>query len=122
MWELFKDLLMRVQNQYVPVRRKDKDGKKDMEDSEICVQLANMLGHFEIIKEVALDLLKNIKVNTSPGPNGIYPRLLRKVKQEIAGALIFVSSLATGEVLEDLQVPNVPLFKKRNRDNPGNYD
>eukprot|EP00061_Rhincodon_typus_P010730 g35247.t1 len=28
MWELFKDLLMRVQDQHVPVRRKKKNGKE----------------------------------------------------------------------------------------------
>eukprot|EP00061_Rhincodon_typus_P011316 g36241.t1 len=65
-----------------------------------------------------------IKVDTSPGLDGIYPRLLREAREEIAGALIkiFVSSLATGEIPEDWRVANViPLFKKANRDSPGNY-
>eukprot|EP00061_Rhincodon_typus_P006897 g27995.t1 len=74
--------------------------EKDMEDSEICVEHANMPGHFEIKKEVALGLLKGIKVDKSLGPVISTP----------------------GEVLEDWQVANVvPLFKKGNRDNPGNY-
>eukprot|EP00061_Rhincodon_typus_P012594 g38433.t1 len=95
-----------------------------MDDSEICVEHANMLGHFEIKKEVLLDLLKSIKVNKSPGPNIIYAKLLRGVREEIAGSLtkIFVSSLATGEVPEDWGVANVvPLFKKGNKDDSGNY-
>eukprot|EP00061_Rhincodon_typus_P017809 g46676.t1 len=51
------------QIRHVPVRRKDKDGKeKDMEDSEICVEHANMLGHFEIKKDAVLGHLKSIKV------------------------------------------------------------
>eukprot|EP00061_Rhincodon_typus_P010568 g34955.t1 len=37
--------------------------EKDMEDSEISVEHANMLRHFEIKKEV-LDLSKSIKVAT----------------------------------------------------------
>eukprot|EP00061_Rhincodon_typus_P007860 g29967.t1 len=81
-----------------------------------------MLGHFEIKKVMVLDLLKSIKVDKSPGPEGIYPRLLSEAREEIAGALtkIFVSSPATGEVPEDWQVANVvPLFKKGNKDNPG---
>eukprot|EP00061_Rhincodon_typus_P015625 g43402.t1 len=86
MWELFKDLLERVQDQHVPVKRKDKDGKeKDMEDNKIYVEHANMLGHFGIKKEV-LGLLKNI-VDKSSGPDGILPRLVRRARQEIAGAL-----------------------------------
>eukprot|EP00061_Rhincodon_typus_P003084 g19238.t1 len=98
--------------------------EKDMEDSEICVEHANILGHFEIKKEVVLSLLKSVKMDKSSEPNGIHPRLLREARKEIVGALtkIFVPSLATGEVLEDCQVANfVPLFKKGNRDNPGNY-
>eukprot|EP00061_Rhincodon_typus_P013570 g40018.t1 len=61
--------------------------EKDIEDGEICVENANRLGHFEIKKEVVLDLLKNIRVDKSPGPDDIYPRLLRETKEEIAGAL-----------------------------------
>ena len=60
----------------------------------------------------------------SPGPDGIYPRLLREARDEIAGPLteIFVSSLDTGEVLEDWRIANVvPLVKKGSKDNPGNY-
>eukprot|EP00061_Rhincodon_typus_P005190 g24421.t1 len=59
-----------------------------------------------------------------PGSDGIYPRILRKAREEIAGELrdIFVSSLATGEFPEDWRIDNVvPLFKKGSRDNPGNY-
>eukprot|EP00061_Rhincodon_typus_P013906 g40573.t1 len=82
-----------------------------------------MLGHLQIKKEVVLDPLKCIKVDKSSGPNDICPRLLKEAREEIAGALtnIFVSSLSTGEVPEDWQVANVVLlFKKGNRDNPGN--
>eukprot|EP00061_Rhincodon_typus_P016831 g45251.t1 len=48
--------------------------EKDIKDSEICVEHANVLGHFEIKKEVVLGLLKSVKVEKSPGPKGIYPR------------------------------------------------
>eukprot|EP00061_Rhincodon_typus_P006561 g27323.t1 len=64
-----------------------------MENSDICVEHANMLGYFEIKKEMVLVLLKIIKVDKSAGPN------------------------ATGEVPEDWQAAGiVPLFKKRNRE------
>ena len=41
--------------------------------------------------------MRNIKVDKSPGPDGIYPRILKEAREEIVGALreIFVSSLAT---------------------------
>eukprot|EP00061_Rhincodon_typus_P008531 g31225.t1 len=125
MWELFKDLLVRVQGQHVPVRRKDKNDKlrvpwimrevvnfvkrkkeayeKDMEENAICKKHANMLGHFEIKNGVVFSLLKSIKVVKSSGHDDICTRLLRETRGEISGALtkIFLSSLVTGEVLED---------------------
>ena len=63
-------------------------------------------------------------MDKSPGPDRVYPRILRDAKEEIAEALakIFVSFLAAGEVPEDWRVPNiVPLFKKGRRDNLVNY-
>eukprot|EP00061_Rhincodon_typus_P001907 g16100.t1 len=65
-----------------------------------------------------------MRIDKSPGPDGIYPRFLRETREEIAAplAMIFVSSLSTGVVPDDWRVANViPLFKKRNWDNPGNY-
>ena len=87
--------------------------KEDLVDEEPRVGCVDILGHINIKKEV-LGILKSIKVDKSPGPDGIYPRILRKARAEIAGALteIFVSSLATGEVPEDWRIANVvPLFK-----------
>ena len=73
---------------------------------------------------VVLGFLRNIKVDKSPGPDGIYSRILREAREKIAGALreIFVFSLATGEIPEDWRIANVvPLFKKGSKNNPGNY-
>eukprot|EP00061_Rhincodon_typus_P009934 g33806.t1 len=58
---------------------------------------------FENKKEVVLGLLKSIKVDKPSGSNGIYPRLFRGAREEIAGVLskTFVSSRATGEVPGD---------------------
>eukprot|EP00061_Rhincodon_typus_P013885 g40535.t1 len=76
------------------------------------------------MKEEVLGVLKYIKVDKFPGPDGIYPKLLWEAREELAGALtdIFASSLASDEVPEDWRISNVvPLFKKGNRDNLGNY-
>eukprot|EP00061_Rhincodon_typus_P004406 g22496.t1 len=85
---------------------------------------ASVFTQEKINKEVVLCPLESIKVDKSPRPDGIYPRLLREAREEIAGGLYqdLVSSLATGEVPEEWRVVNaVPLFKKVARDNPGNY-
>eukprot|EP00061_Rhincodon_typus_P009059 g32237.t1 len=79
---------------------------------------------FRAVKTLWLNDFWSIKVNRSPGPDGIYPRILRKAREQIARALtdIFVSSLATDEVPDKWRITNVvPLFKKGSSDNPGNY-
>ena len=82
------------------------------------------LDGIEVHKEEVLAILERVKIDKSPGPDGIYPRILWEAREEIAQplALIFVSSLSTGTVPEDWRIANVvPLFKKGSRDNPGNY-
>eukprot|EP00061_Rhincodon_typus_P007068 g28364.t1 len=58
------------------------------------------------------------------GPNQVYPRTLWEAREVIAGPLadILVSSIATGEVLENCRLANVvPRFKKGEKEKPGNY-
>eukprot|EP00061_Rhincodon_typus_P000577 g12106.t1 len=65
--------------------------------SDILHVLVKFLSQVAIKKEEVLSVLKSIKVDKSPGPDGIYPRILRETIEQIAGAStdIFVSSLAT---------------------------
>lgn len=92
---------------------------KAIDDCEINDKFADILGHNDT-KEV-LGLLKNIKASYSPGPDGIYPRLLREAREEMGGVLteIFVSCLAKGKVPEDWRMDSaVRQFKKGNKVKP----
>ncbi|XP_062907777.1 ubiquitin-conjugating enzyme E2 G2 isoform X1 [Mobula hypostoma] len=98
--------------------------ERELEDSEDNMSVVDVLEHVGIKGEEVLELLKYIRMDKSPGPDGILPRLLHEVREEIADSLarIFMSSLSTGMVLEDWREANVvPLFKKGSRDSPGNY-
>eukprot|EP00061_Rhincodon_typus_P013164 g39363.t1 len=98
--------------------------EKDLVDNEFGEGFRDSLGHVEIKMEEVLEVLKNIKVDKSPGPDGVYPRILREARDEIVGAEreIFVSLLTTGEVPEDWRIATVVLlFKKGGKDNPANY-
>ena len=58
------------------------------------------------------------------GPDGIHPRVLKELADVIARPLsmIFQCSWESGEVLVDWKLTNVvPIFKKGNRENPGEY-
>ncbi|XP_062891826.1 uncharacterized protein LOC134339340 [Mobula hypostoma] len=98
--------------------------EEDLSDCWDDVQQTEKLGHIDIKKEDMLELLENIKLDKSLKLDKMYPRLLWEVREEIADplAIIFASSIGTGEAPEDWRVADVvPLFKKGSRDSPGNY-
>eukprot|EP00061_Rhincodon_typus_P010244 g34391.t1 len=89
--------------------------EKDIEDRELGEVNSDILKNVYITEEVMLDVLKHIKVDKSLGLDEVYPSTLREAREVIARPLaeIFISSIATGEVLEDRRLANmVPQFKK----------
>ncbi|XP_072335049.1 multiple inositol polyphosphate phosphatase 1b isoform X1 [Scyliorhinus torazame] len=91
---------------------------------EDSVKQTGKLEEILVRTEDVLGILKSLRIDKSPGPDAIYPRILWEARDEIAEslAMIFSSSLSTGVVPGDWRVANVmSLFKKGIRDNPGNY-
>ncbi|RMC18187.1 hypothetical protein DUI87_05068 [Hirundo rustica rustica] len=78
-----------------------------------------------IIEEVAVrELLKCLDIHKSMGPDGIHPRVMRELADELAMPLsiIYHQSWLTGEVLDDWKLANVtPTHKKGAKEDPGNY-
>ena len=77
-----------------------------------------------ITKEKILGKLKGLKVNKSPGPDGVHPCVIKEIAEEIVEALvvIFQESLEAGRVPEEWKVAHVtPMFKKGGRQQMGNY-
>ncbi|MCP3679103.1 MAG: reverse transcriptase family protein [Gammaproteobacteria bacterium] len=71
-----------------------------------------------------LKYLNKMKENKSPGPDRIYPKILKNVKNQIANPLtqIFNKSLQEKKVPTDWKLADVtPIFKKGDRKLPGNY-
>ncbi|KGL81578.1 hypothetical protein N309_03232, partial [Tinamus guttatus] len=68
--------------------------------------------------------LRNLDTHKSMGPDGMHPRVLRKVAEVIAKLLsvIFERSWRMGEVPEDWKKASVtPVFEKGKKEDPGNY-
>ena len=84
---------------------------------------AHLFG-FEIMEDDVMHVIDKLKVCKSPGPDKIYPRILKEVKLAICKPLcvIFNLSLQSGRVVRDWKLANVtPLFKMGDKSNPGNY-
>ncbi|CAJ0927093.1 unnamed protein product [Ranitomeya imitator] len=65
-----------------------------------------------LTQEEVRNRLNKIKIDKSPGPDGIHPRVLRELND----------SIATGSVPQDWRIANVvPIFKKGSKSEPGNY-
>eukprot|EP00061_Rhincodon_typus_P003184 g19472.t1 len=77
-----------------------------------------------ITKEKILGKLKGLKMDKSPGPDGLHRRVQKKIAEEIMEALvvIFQESLESGRVPEDWKMANVThLFKKGQKLKTGSY-
>ena len=68
--------------------------------------------------------LKSLKVNKSPGPDGIHPRFLVECAEEIAYPfkILFDATISSGKIPTKWKEAEVrPLFKKGSKCKPGNY-
>ena len=69
-------------------------------------------------------LLQNLNPHKASGPDGISPRVLRELAEEVAPILttIYQSSISTGEIPSDWKDALVtPIFKKGEHYDPANY-
>ncbi|TRZ25704.1 hypothetical protein HGM15179_001423 [Zosterops borbonicus] len=78
-----------------------------------------------IIQEEAVrEQLRCLDTHKSMGPDGIHPRVMRELADELVKPLsiIYNQSWLTGEVLEDWKLANVTLIhKKGGKEDPSNY-
>jgi hypothetical protein len=77
-----------------------------------------------ITESDVLHAIEKIKVNKTPGPDKISPRILKEVKHQISKPLsiLFNKSLGLGKVPSNWKCANVtPIFKKGDKCQPGNY-
>ena len=69
-------------------------------------------------------MIRTLKSNSAPGPDGITPRLLQELADEVAVPLscIFTKSMTEGIVPGDWKTAHVtPIFKKGQKSSPTNY-
>ncbi|KFW78289.1 hypothetical protein N305_01782, partial [Manacus vitellinus] len=70
------------------------------------------------------DLLSHLDPHKSMGPDGIHPRVMRELVEELAKTLstIYQQFWLTGEVPDNWKLANgMPIHKKGRKEDPGNY-
>ena len=69
-------------------------------------------------------LLINTKINKSAGPDGIHPRILKELCEELSQplAILFNKTLTEGKIPEDWKTANITaIHKKGNKKLASNY-
>jgi Reverse transcriptase (RNA-dependent DNA polymerase)/Endonuclease-reverse transcriptase len=82
------------------------------------------LRNIHLVKSGILNLVKNLNQHKSPGPDGITPKLLKLVPEEISDylLLLFNKCFELGTLPSKWKTANVtPIFKKGSRASPENY-
>ena len=95
-----------------------------IEETSIAQTNAISLINCDFPEDTIIKVLDKIKVNKTPGPDRIAPRVLKEVKHQISKPLsiIFNKSLNLGKVPRDWKLANVtPIQKKGSKSLPSNY-
>ncbi len=77
-----------------------------------------------ISEDAVRDKLDKLNINKSPGPDKIYPRVLKVLSGILAGPIahIFNASLEAGVLPDEWKIAEVTaIFKKGSKTDPGNY-
>ena len=82
------------------------------------------LDDIDITEERVRFAIECLKEQSASGPDGIPPRVVKELKNELAGPLtiLFRKSLETEKIPDDWRLAEVtPIFKKGSKADPGNY-
>ena len=84
----------------------------------------SIIDNFIFEENDILRAINKVKINKTPGPDKISPRILKEVKNEICEPLskLFNKSLTNGKVPSEWKMANVtPIYKKEDKSQPNNY-
>ena len=82
------------------------------------------LNDIEVTKERVKELIDGLRENSTPGPDGFPPVMLKMVKDEIAEpiAILYKKSLEDGQIPDEWREAKItPIHKKGSKADPGNY-
>ena len=101
-----------------------KEDLANLPDIETKPLLTEPLRGFDISRERVLKVIKQLKINKSPGIDGIHPRVLKELEEVISNptTLIYQKSVNSSQLPKQWKDAEItPIFKKENRSLPKNY-
>ena len=100
------------------------------EDTDHIPVAENLVGDRDTLEDISIteekvkEKLRNLRPDSAPGPDKLWPRILQSLSSSIAQplAMVYTKSLGEGTVPPDWKLANVaPVFKKGSKSNTGNY-
>ena len=101
-----------------------KEDLSNVPDFKHSSEITNLLSKISVCDADFVKALKSLKTSKSPGPDGVHPRVLRELANELAFPLrkLFEKSLVEGKLPKKWKIAEVrPIFKKGDKSKPGNY-
>ena len=109
-----------VSDFFSSVQAKDETTSLDLNRLPLTSPMTDEL----LTNDEVLKYLKRIKTSKSPGPDGIHPRIIYELPQQICVPItkLFNVCISKGEVPSDWKQAIIsPLFKKNDTSDPNNY-
>ena len=91
---------------------------------DVLINNNEVLNNITVTESDVLKCIDKLKVNKSPGPDAVSPRILKEAKLELVTplTLLFNESLQFGTMPHEWKLANVtPIFKKGSKSLPCNY-
>lgn len=96
----------------------------DIPDIQPAERTSKHITDINITKKDVKEKLMNLNPNKSPGPDKMYPRVLKELNEELSTPLsnLFNKSLKEGKLPDDWKLAEITaIFKKGKRSSPNNY-
>ena len=112
----------RVLNDYFSsvFTNEDETNLPDLDQKDLLYELQELL----VTPDMVSKELRDLNPSKSPGPDGMHPFFLKEVAEQLAYPLsiLFNQSIGEGDIPREWKEANVvPIHKKGDREDPGNY-
>ena len=100
------------------------ENENDISQNDVNIEPSVRLSSINVTEDMVFKYIKGLKTNKAAGPDGIFPKVLYELAEEVVRplTLLFRTSLSEGQVPMKWKMANItPLFKKGDKLKVSNY-